>query len=163
MNFQDIWVTRNWKFKLSWFHGDEFCCFPLQASHTGGRCGVFFPGLSLHCPAVLLPLATYSQASSWFCEHMRAEAFPMFLCSQHLPLPCFPGGSDSKESACNVGKLGQEDPLEKGMGTHSSILAWRIPWIEEPGRVQSLGSQRVRYDWVINTNTYPSSRCIGGA
>ena len=70
----------------------------------------------------------------------------MFLCSQHLPLPCFPGGSDSKESACSVGKLGQEDPLEKGMGTHSSILALRIPWIEEPGRVQSLGSQRVRYD-----------------
>ena len=40
--------------------------------------------------------------------------------------------------------LGQEDPLEEGTATHSSILAWRIPWIEEPGRLQSLGSQRVR-------------------
>ena len=40
--------------------------------------------------------------------------------------------------------LGWEDPLEKGMATHSGILAWRIPWAEEPGRLQSLGSQRVR-------------------
>ena len=45
-----------------------------------------------------------------------------------------------------VQSLGQEDPLEKGMATHSSILAWRIPWIEEPGRLQSMRSQRVRYD-----------------
>jgi len=42
--------------------------------------------------------------------------------------------------------LGQEDPLEKGMATHSSILAWRIPRTEEPGRLQSMRSQRVRYD-----------------
>ena len=41
---------------------------------------------------------------------------------------------------------GSEDPLEKGMATHSSILAWRIPWTEEPGRLQSMGSQRVRYN-----------------
>ena len=40
--------------------------------------------------------------------------------------------------------LGQEDPLEKGMATHSSILAWRIPWTEEPGGLQSMGSQRIR-------------------
>ena len=39
-----------------------------------------------------------------------------------------------------------EDPLEKGMTTPSSILMWRIPWTEEPGRLQSMGSQRVRYD-----------------
>ena len=39
--------------------------------------------------------------------------------------------------------LGQEDPLQKGMATHSSILAWRIPWTEEPGGLQSVGSQRV--------------------
>ena len=52
-----------------------------------------------------------------------------------------------------VRSLGQEDPLEKGMATHSSILAWRIPWTEEPGGLQSMGSQRVRHDWA--TNTYP--------
>jgi len=43
-----------------------------------------------------------------------------------------------------VQSLGQEDPLEKGMATHSSILVWRIPWTEEPGGLQSMGSQRVR-------------------
>ena len=45
-----------------------------------------------------------------------------------------------------VQALGREDPLEKEMATHSSILAWRIPWTEEPGRLQSMGSQRVRHD-----------------
>ena len=45
-----------------------------------------------------------------------------------------------------VRSLGQEDPLEKEMATHSSILAWRIPWMEEPGGLQSTGSQRVGYD-----------------
>ena len=45
-----------------------------------------------------------------------------------------------------VRSLGWEDPLEKGMATHSSILAWRIPWTEEPGRLQSMGSPRVRQE-----------------
>ena len=45
-----------------------------------------------------------------------------------------------------VRSLGQEDPLEKGMATDSSILAWEIPWTEEPGRLLSMGSQRVRCD-----------------
>ena len=45
-----------------------------------------------------------------------------------------------------VQSLGREDPLEKGAVTHSSILAWRIPWTEEPGRLQSIGSQRVGQD-----------------
>ena len=45
-----------------------------------------------------------------------------------------------------VQSLGQEDPLEKEMATHSSILAWRIAWTEDPGGLQSMGSQRVRHD-----------------
>ena len=45
-----------------------------------------------------------------------------------------------------VQSLGWEDPLEEGMATHSSILAWRIPWTEEPGGLQSMGSQRVRHN-----------------
>ena len=45
-----------------------------------------------------------------------------------------------------VSSLGQEDSLEKEMATHSSILAWKIPWMEEPDRLQSTGSQRVRHD-----------------
>ena len=45
-----------------------------------------------------------------------------------------------------VQSLGQEDPLKKGMATHSSILVWRIPWTEEPGRLESMGSIRVGHD-----------------
>ena len=66
-----------------------------------------------------------------------------------LPPRGFPGGSDGKESTVQdnwVRSLGQEDPLEKGMATQSSILAWRIPWTEEPGGLQSMGLQRVRHD-----------------
>ena len=61
-----------------------------------------------------------------------------------------PGGSDGKESACSAGdpvqSLGQEDPLEKEKATHFSILAWRIPWTEKPGQLQSMVSQRVGHD-----------------
>ena len=62
----------------------------------------------------------------------------------------FPGGSHSKESAFSAGDpgfiLGQEDLLEKGMATHSSIFAWRILWTEKPGRIQPMGLQRVGHD-----------------
>ena len=55
-----------------------------------------------------------------------------------------------KQENC-VRSLGQEDLLEKGMATHSSIPAWRIPWTEEPSRLQSMGSQRVRHNRVTFT------------
>ena len=55
-----------------------------------------------------------------------------------------------------VWPLGQEDPLEKEMATHSSTLAWEVPWMEEPGGLQSMGSQRVRHDWVTSL-----SQCQG--
>ena len=50
--------------------------------------------------------------------------------------------------------LGWEDPLEKGMATHSGILAWRIPWTEELDGLQSMESQRVEHNWATNTHTY---------
>ena len=62
----------------------------------------------------------------------------------------FPNGSDGKESTCHAGDLGSipewEVLLEKEMATHSSILAWRIPWTEEPGGLQYMGSQRVGHE-----------------
>ena len=55
-----------------------------------------------------------------------------------------------------VWSLGQEDPLEEGMATHSSVLAWRIPWIEKPGGLQSIGSQRIKQNWsnLAHRHTY---------
>ena len=55
-----------------------------------------------------------------------------------------------------VQSQGQEDSLEKGMATHSSILAWRIPWTDKPGGLKSMGSQRVRHDRATNTFTFLS-------
>ena len=72
-----------------------------------------------------------------------------------------PGGASGTELACQcrrctetwVWSLGWEDPLEEGIATLSSILAWRIPWTEEPGGLQSMGLQRVRHDWSDSTHT----------
>ena len=80
----------------------------------------------------------------FYCSKMK-------LCMLITTLMGFPGGSDGKESACNVGDPGSipgsEDPLEKGMATHSRILDWEIPWTEEPGRgggwLQSMDSQKI--------------------
>ena len=62
----------------------------------------------------------------------------------------FPGGSDGKESACNARDQGSIPGMGRypgeGNAYHSSILAWRIPWTEEPGRLQSKGLQRVRHE-----------------
>ena len=100
--------------------------------------------------------------------------FPV-CCSMHLFHPAdpeldpfiinrwgFPGGSPGKEPACQrrtwkrprVRSLGWEDSLEKELATHSSILAWKIPWPEEPGRPQSMGLWRVGHNWVHTACTH---------
>ena len=76
----------------------------------------------------------------------------MFTYTYHISLVGFPGGSVVKNLPANardmgsIQCLGQEDPLEKEMATHSSILAWEIPWADEPVGLQSMGLQRVRDD-----------------
>ena len=65
-----------------------------------------------------------------------------FPCGSAIKKP--PAMQEAQE--IQIRSLGQEDPLEEGMTTHFSILAWRIPWTEEPGGLQSMGSQRVGHD-----------------
>ena len=79
-------------------------------------------------------------------------------------LPGFPVCASGKEPACQYRRskrcrfakrcLGWEDPLEEDVATHSRILAWRIPWTWEPGRLQSMGPQRVRHDWSDLAHTH---------
>ena len=74
-----------------------------------------------------------------------------------------PGGSDGERNPPAIREtwvqsLSWENPLEEGMVTHSSILAWRIPWIEEPGRLQSMGSQGVGQDWA--QHSYQSTKRV---
>ena len=79
--------------------------------------------------------------------------FPFYPLNSSLPLPTnlgFSGGSDSKESVCNTGDWGSipgsgRSPGE-GSGNPLQYFAWKIPWMEEPGRLQSMGLQRVRHD-----------------
>ena len=72
------------------------------------------------------------------------------LVAESCPTLCdpmgFPGGSNGKEYASNVGDLGWEDPLEEGVATHSSIIAWRIPMDKGAWQATAMGSQRVRHD-----------------
>ena len=102
---------------------------------------------------------------------ISSSVTPFSSCPQSFPASgSFPGAflvaqtvkNPPERQETQVRSLGQEDPLEKGMGTHSSILAWRIPWSEKPGRLWSMGTeelgtllsmrlQKVRHDCVTNT------------
>ena len=75
----------------------------------------------------------------------------------------FPGGARGKEPSCQCRGHRRCDPLEKGMATHSSILAWRIPWTEEPGGLQSLGLLRIGHDWSDSTCLIPQFSVLGTA
>ena len=95
---------------------------------------------------LLLPFS-YS-CGAWFQDPLPSKKSSDLML---LLMSAFPGGLNGTESVGNAGEtwvrsLGQDDLLEKGMAAHSSILSWRIPWTEEPGGLQSIGSQRVRHD-----------------
>ena len=104
--------------------------------------------LGIHCEicCFLQPKAVFPANVAYLCDSsciwltwlLRTFWF------QEWPLP----------QETRIWSLGQEDPLGKGMASHSSILAFRISWTEEPGGLQSVGSQRVRHDWVTNTIEY---------
>ena len=87
----------------------------------------------------------YNTLPLYFWLHILTHLFGILFLSW-----VFPSGSEVKNPPANAEmqfwSLGRADPLEKEMATHSSILAWEIPWTEEPGRVQSMGLQRVRRD-----------------
>ena len=89
---------------------------------------------------VSLDTATQSTLSELSCVDSLQLHRPPPLWLKIYSLCGFPGGSVGKEPSCNAG---WEVPLEKEMETHSGILAWKIPWAEEPGRLQSMRSQRV--------------------
>ena len=84
---------------------------------------------------------------SWVLKQESFLGFPVAQMGKNLP--------GMRETWAQ--SLVLEDPLEKGMTTHSSILAWKILWTEEPGRLQSMGSQRIWHDWVTSTFTKQES------
>ena len=82
-------------------------------------------------------------------NNIRALTFPLWASLVAQMVKNLPAMQETR-----VRSLGRRDHLEKGKATHSSILAWRIPWTEESGGLQSMGSQRVRDSWATNTYTY---------
>ena len=96
----------------------------------------------LHCRQILLPLShpgsPFRGIIIPFLIHPLESEAAVSVAQTVKKLPAV--------QETQVRSLGQEDPLEKGMATHSSILAWRIPWTKKPGGLQSLGLQRVRHD-----------------
>ena len=102
------------------------------------------------------------EAHDWYCITILKYILTIhcikitFLCNcVYFVLQIFPVAQTVKNLPAVretwVQSLGWKDPLEKGMTIHSSILAWTIPWTEGPGGPQSMGLQRVRYDWATNT------------
>ena len=94
--------------------------------------------------------------AKWLFQHIEIHTYSLYLY-----IWGFLGGTHGKESA-SAGDVrdmswsqGWEDPLEEGMATHSSIVAWRVPWTEEPGGLQSMGPKRVGHDWSGLACTYP--------
>ena len=116
-------------------------CFPKckrgRLCEVGG--GVWRRG-SLTLLRHALAHFSYSSTSSWPSLRMTLKRHTPLVVAQMVKNP------PAVQEKTQVRSLGQEDPLEKGMETHSSILAWRIPWTEKPGRLQSMGSQRVGHD-----------------
>ena len=107
------------------------------------------PGIKPRSPALWadslsgkpLLLGVFLNAFSVICYQLALNwGFPGGLAVKNLP-------AVQEMQKMWVWSSGREDPLEEGVATHSSILAWIIPWTEEPGRLQSLGSQRVRQHW----------------
>ena len=94
----------------------------------------------IHFTLITILISRYCHHPHFTDERPKALASQVVLVVKNPP-------ANAKDSRDAVWSLGQEDPLEKGIATHSSILAQRIPWTEEPGRLQSIGSHRVGQDW----------------
>ena len=82
---------------------------------------------------------------AWTWQLLNSQNHCFYSCLQSFPDDSVVKNLPAKQET-QVGSLGWKDPLEKEMATHSSILAWKIPWTEETGELQSVGSQRVRRD-----------------
>ena len=114
-------------------------CLPLECKTHGDRVIVivFIAGTQYNLDKYFLI------SDCWICVAMK---FMLYFISVWTSLVAQRVQRLSTMWETRVRALGQEDPLEKEMAIHSSTIAWKIPWTEEPGRLQSMGSQRVRHD-----------------
>ena len=133
--FTHLFRKQNWD---TW--QSLFCAEGRGSVHCGHHCG-----LRSHTPWAQI---SASRHRSWLSLQEPCSLFlPQFPVAQRLKH--LPSMQETRDWS-----LGQVDPLEKEMVTHSSNLAWRIPWTEKPGRLQSMGSQRVGHDWATSLSLF---------
>ena len=125
-----------------------FGCASSQLKHVGSFSSSLWHANMCKQPRIepRPPVLRARSLSHWTTREVPVIFFFIIIT---ITLQGFLSSSDSTESAMQetwVQSLGWEDPLEEGLATHSRILAWRIPWTDEPGRLQSMESQRVRHD-----------------
>ena len=145
-----LWLSESWKSFL--YNYSLYSCYLFLISSASLRSIPFLcfivPIFAWNIPLVsLIFLKRYLVFLILF--------FPLFLCIDHwgrlsyLSLLFF-GTLNSNRYETQVCSLGREDPLVKEMAAHFSTLAWKIPWTEEPGRLQFTGSHRIRHNWVTS-------------
>ena len=150
-------ICRQWQ--AQWWRFDRETMTVVVSCFTGGCPPVFtFPACRMWNRKVLFCFVlfliffsfhigekkAYSHCHAWiWISFDRAHLWTSLVAQMIMNLP--------EVQETQIWVLSGEDPLEKGMATHSNILAWRIPWTEESGGLQSIGLQRVRHDWVTFT------------
>ena len=122
-------------------------CFAFSCSSLSWLFETHCPGMYLH-----LNIGTHHKICNWYSnwdsEHTPWRFTQEFMVGTSLVAQTVKRLPARRKTW--VQSLGQEDPLEKEMATHCNTLAWKIPWTEEPGRLQSMGLQRVRHDWATS-------------
>ena len=125
-------------------NGNSLQCSCLENSRDGGASWAAVYGVA----------QSRTQLKRLSSSHYKIFTSSLLL-HESFEFGGFPSDSDHKESSCNAGDLvsipGSGRSLGKGVANYSILLGWRIPWTEELGELQSLGSQRVRQNWVNNT------------
>ena len=144
---ESMWIKRN----ITWFSWD--CILVIGTTRTLWR---FLKKVKIELPSdQAIPLMGASRGNhSWLRQRTLCFTLALFTIATSLVAQTVRHLPTMWET--RVQSLGWEDLLEKKMATHSSILAWQIPWMEEPGGLQSMGLQRVGHDWVISLHFHDS-------
>ena len=140
--------------KASWLNKDDLWIWPGgQSELTSSPIG---------CSSRPLRVSSSLSSNEFFCPLSESTLLWMELSLGGVPFPTRRASLVAQTVKnlpavleTRVWSLGKDDPLEKDVATHSCILAWEIPWTEESGGLQSMGSQRVGHDWTTNTPTHP--------
>ena len=143
--------------RITWEDFKDYWCptpnpwLPESDSLSWRSRNQYFPNISL-CDSEVQTGKQWDIVSKERCESIWSPRFLLQFCGLRASFIAQLVKNLPTVQETRVWSLSREDPLEKEMATHSSVLAWKIPWTEEPGGLQSMGSPRGRHDWTTNTS-----------